>query len=48
MPTVQLKNLRQRQENTTLPPFALVLLPTHLTNQLAKKTFGATTPTNCD
>jgi hypothetical protein len=47
MPNVQFKNLRQHQEKTTLPPIALVVL-TNTFNQLAKKTFGATTPTNRD
>jgi hypothetical protein len=32
MPNMQFKNARQHQEKTTLPPFALVVLPTHLTN----------------
>jgi hypothetical protein len=43
---VQFKNVRQHQEKTTLPPFALVVLPTHLTNELTKKTVCATTSAN--
>jgi hypothetical protein len=47
MPNVRFKNLRQHQEQTTLPPFALVVF-TNTFNQLAKKTICATAPTNRD
>jgi hypothetical protein len=40
-----LKTYGSTKEKTTLPPFALVVLPTHLTNEVAKKTLS-TTPAN--